>query len=180
MSLINCPECGLQISNEASSCPHCGFGSKIKGKSGGCSRSVIQIFGVIVLFAVFMNICSDEKILNDKDSIAADTVYNEELLKIDKSPSETTLNSDSEGYEQVALILAEDIIKEKLKSPSTAEFPGLFESINHVKYIGDNKYQIDSWVDSQNSFGATIRTRYSCIMVKEGDYNWSMYKLQIY
>lgn len=25
MALINCPECGKEISNKAASCPHCGY-----------------------------------------------------------------------------------------------------------------------------------------------------------
>jgi len=90
MSLINCPECGNQISGEAKSCHHCGFGSSSKRKSGGCSRSAIQIFGVVIIFAVLMNICSDEKTLNDKDAIAADTVYKDELLKIAERTPEMT------------------------------------------------------------------------------------------
>ncbi len=28
MALINCPECGKEISNQAAACPHCGFASK--------------------------------------------------------------------------------------------------------------------------------------------------------
>ena len=43
MSIINCPECGNKISDNAESCPHCGFGSNSKGKSVGSLGSVIKI-----------------------------------------------------------------------------------------------------------------------------------------
>jgi hypothetical protein len=57
---------------------------------------------------------------------------------------------------------AKDFIKDRLKSPSTAEFPGTFEKKNHVTDLGNGVYQINSWVDSQNGFGAMIRSRWSC------------------
>lgn len=57
---------------------------------------------------------------------------------------------------------AKDFIKDRLKSPSTAEFPGTFEKKNHVRDLGNGQYQISSWVDSQNGFGAKIRSRWSC------------------
>lgn len=60
---------------------------------------------------------------------------------------------------------AKDFIKDRLKSPSTAEFPGTFEKKNHVRDLGNGQYQINSWVDSQNSFGATIRSRWSCRII---------------
>lgn len=72
------------------------------------------------------------------------------------------------------------MFKVKLKSPGSAKFPGLFESENHIKYLGDRKYKIDSWVDSQNSYGALIRTNYSCIMVEKGGDKWVMEQLEIY
>ena len=78
MSIINCPECGNKISDNAKSCPHCGFGSSSKGKSGGSLGSVIQIFGVIILFAVLMNICFEDKTPDTNDSIAVDTVHSQD------------------------------------------------------------------------------------------------------
>lgn len=60
---------------------------------------------------------------------------------------------------------AKEFIKDGLKSPSTAEFPGTFEQKNHVTDLGNGQYQINSWVDSQNSFGAIIRSRWSCKII---------------
>lgn len=69
----------------------------------------------------------------------------------------------------LAYSFAEDFIKERLKAPSTAEFPGLFEKKNHVKSLGNGEYQINSWVDSQNGFGAMIRSRWACKIKFVGD-----------
>lgn len=81
-------------------------------------------------------------------------------------------NSDSDSPSDnkfLAYSYAEDFVKKKLKSPSTAEFPGTVEKDKHIKELGDGKYKIDSWVDSQNSYGAQIRTNFSCTITFEGD-----------
>lgn len=62
---------------------------------------------------------------------------------------------------------AEDFISQRLKSPSSAKFPEVSEKINHIKSLGKDKYEINSWVDSQNGFGAMIRSRFSCRIIFE-------------
>lgn len=69
----------------------------------------------------------------------------------------------------LAYSYAEDFVKKKLKAPSTAQFPGTFEKKDHIKNIGFKHYEINSWVDSQNSFGAMIRSQFSCKIKFEGD-----------
>lgn len=48
-------------------------------------------------------------------------------------------------------------VKNKLKCPSTADFPWLYDDI---KYLGKQSYAVLGHVDSQNSFGAMVRTYY--------------------
>lgn len=56
---------------------------------------------------------------------------------------------------------AERIISSMLLSPSTAEFPGAFFGAQHWNvYKSDGYIIIESWVDSQNAFGAVIRNDY--------------------
>jgi len=74
---------------------------------------------------------------------------------------------DSEAY--LAYNYAEEFVKKELKAPSTAEFPGTFEQPDHITALGNKRYKINSWFDSQNSFGASIRTEFSCIIYFEGD-----------
>lgn len=50
------------------------------------------------------------------------------------------------------------LIKYKLKSPSTAEFPSSIEA--SVISKGDNTFIVSSYVDAQNSFGVVLRTYY--------------------
>lgn len=61
----------------------------------------------------------------------------------------------------------EDIIKEKLKSPSTAKFPSLSDwSICEKSY---NTYSVSSYVDAENGFGAEIRTYFSLTVTTDNE-----------
>jgi hypothetical protein len=71
-------------------------------------------------------------------------------------------SSSSQHSKIVAYNYAEDFIEERLKSPSTAKFPGTFQKNKHSTSLGGGKYRISSWVDSKNVFGAMIRSRWSC------------------
>lgn len=54
-------------------------------------------------------------------------------------------------------------VKEKLKSPSTADFSG------QVVNGGPSSWTISGNVDSQNSFGATVRSSWTCDISVSGD-----------
>lgn len=70
-----------------------------------------------------------------------------------------TLNDTEKAY---MIQIGEGLVKECLKSPSTAKFPGSFL----MPYDGWGMsqegliYKISSYVDSQNSFGATVRSNF--------------------
>lgn len=58
-----------------------------------------------------------------------------------------------------ALSMSQMFVKDKLKSPSTAEFK---YGVDQVTKLNDSTFEVSSYVDSQNSFGAQIRTNYYC------------------
>lgn len=66
------------------------------------------------------------------------------------STKEPTIE-DKKAY---AWICAKDAVKDNLKAPSTAKFPGYDE--NNVKHIENEIFIIKSYVDSQNGFGAIL------------------------
>ncbi len=51
-------------------------------------------------------------------------------------------------------------VKQALKSPATAEFPQTDFLVNR---LDDNRFEVVSYVDAQNSFGALLRTSWSVI-----------------
>lgn len=58
-----------------------------------------------------------------------------------------------------ALVMSEHFVKQNLKSPSTAEFGSSTENITK---LNDSTFEVRSYVDSQNSFGAMLRMNYYC------------------
>lgn len=76
-----------------------------------------------------------------------------------------------------AWVMAQQFVEDKLKSPSTASFGGVFsgdyqDPDSVVSDLGGGKYRVRAWVDSQNSFGATIRTRFVCELEDRGGGSW--------
>lgn len=61
----------------------------------------------------------------------------------------------------MAYVMSQDVVKKQLKSPATADFPYL--SASGVSSVPDGmcNFSISAYVDSQNSFGASIRTYYT-------------------
>jgi len=57
-----------------------------------------------------------------------------------------------------ALPVCQIAMKDRLKSPTTAQFSTDYRAGD----LGDGRWQIVSSVDSQNSFGAMLRTKFSC------------------
>lgn len=59
----------------------------------------------------------------------------------------------------MAYVMSQNFVKAKLVAPSTAEFPS-FSDVKITK-SGECKFTVIEYVDSQNSFGAMLRTTYS-------------------
>jgi len=59
---------------------------------------------------------------------------------------------------RLACMMAEEFVTPNLKAPATAQFSGFEESCR--AYFADGVWTIRSYVDSQNGFGALIRTGY--------------------
>lgn len=58
-----------------------------------------------------------------------------------------------------AWVCAMDVVENRLKSPSTADFCSYPEAT--IIDLGDNRYKIKGYVDAQNTFGATVRTQFT-------------------
>lgn len=70
-------------------------------------------------------------------------------------------NSDA-GRENDAQVLCEQMVKDRLKSPASADFSG----VTATEGTGDT-YTVAGAVDSQNSFGAKVRNSFSCTVRKQ-------------
>ena len=72
-------------------------------------------------------------------------------------------------------IQAQEFVKQGLKAPSTAKFPTLPYD---TSTDGNGLYRVVSYVDSQNSFGAMMRSDWSVTMRLTGK-RWILEKLII-
>lgn len=83
-----------------------------------------------------------------------------------------------------AWIMAKDFVTDNLKSPSTADFGGAFSGEyqspeDNVVDLGGGKFRASGWVDAQNSFGATIRSNWTCTVEYQGDDKWRCTSISI-
>lgn len=82
----------------------------------------------------------------------------------------------SETGQQVGAYRAcERAVETSLKAPSTAEFPGF--SAADITVTGD-LYSVSAYVDAENSFGANVRTPFTCTLRSTGD-NWELVDLSL-
>lgn len=58
----------------------------------------------------------------------------------------------------MAYVMLQNEVREQLRAPSTADFPGRYEP--GTRHLGDCIYQVFGKVDAQNGFGAMLRTTF--------------------
>ena len=158
MALIICPECKRRISETADSCPNCGYQltpekiSEIR-KNRQKDRLYLIITAFIIL--VFIMIIGISIVISNTPDAAT---KKENLLSFRK---------------QLVWTISKDIIKKSLKSPATANFgkEGFYpeqSGTTCVTCVDEDVYSVKGWVDSQNSFGAIIRTHFLLKMKCDG------------
>lgn len=70
----------------------------------------------------------------------------------------------------MAHLQCNDYVRDRLKAPSSAEFPFFADRTTKV---ADGHYIVESHVDAQNSFGAKLRRDYYCDIELVGEYSGS-------
>ncbi|WP_374075174.1 hypothetical protein [Bdellovibrio bacteriovorus] len=79
-----------------------------------------------------------------------------------------------------AFVMSQQFVEGRLKAPTTAKFPMINAKGVEVAYAGECVHIISSYVDSQNGFGAMIRTKYVAkIRYNKADETYSLLELGI-
>lgn len=100
--------------------------------------------------------------------LIASISYNVSTSNNNASSSKTITSNQGNETNRSAFDMATYCVRQKLKSPSTADFPAYSDDyISH----SDDEYTVSAYVDAQNSFGATVRTYFIVRMTRSG-YNW--------
>jgi hypothetical protein len=68
--------------------------------------------------------------------------------------------------------MAKAFVDKRLKAPATASYEDYSEK--RVSYLGNCKYIVVGFVDSQNSFGAKIRANFSTRLSKIDKETWQL------
>lgn len=134
-----CRSCQKHIPNKAKKCPYCGDNQR-----EWINRHPLQSCLLVIIFIISLSF-----ILTSIDSNNSSTSDN---------TSKTAPSTDE--YKYAAISCAEERVKQVLKSPATADFPKTSEWT--ISQIDPVNYRLSSYVDAQNSFGALIRTAFSC------------------
>jgi hypothetical protein len=66
---------------------------------------------------------------------------------------------DAKDLSAMASVICNGFVRDQLRAPSTADFP-LLDFVATRR--GGNRWMIQSYVDAQNGFGATVRTHFLC------------------
>lgn len=88
----------------------------------------------------------------------------------------------SDADTSMAKVMCDSFMEKRLKAPGSAEFAGPFDGVkaNHLGFEnGIHTYEMVSYVDAQNSFGAKLRTKFYCkISNVPGSDSWSLIDLK--
>jgi hypothetical protein len=76
-----------------------------------------------------------------------------------------------------AYTMAKQFVTDRLKAPSTADYPWYSSDSVQVVHRGEGVFVVRAHVDSQNSFGAMIRTRFVCELKNTTGDSWSLISL---
>jgi len=151
MALKKCKECGKEISSDADKCPNCGKPQK--------KRNALGYFVAIIIIIGFIGWITS-------------TLEN---------TNSTTTQTAIEDLPKLAFYKSQEYMRGYLKGPAGADFP-YYDSASVKRVAGDGKgtmFEVTSYVDSQNSFGAKIRTTYKCSIVRvHADSSWVMAELK--
>ena len=85
-------------------------------------------------------------------------------------PPPTGTTADALRDDVGAKVACEEMGKQELKAPSTASFSGAGSTT--TIYLGTGHYHVRGWVDAQNSFGAKVRSGYTCKATNKGGDAW--------
>lgn len=150
MPLEFCPACTKRISVDATSCPKCGHPlPEGWAEVEKAKRRKIVLYGFLGIVVLALAISLGAQLFDS--------------------------GSDPCGERDRAFFEAKQFVTARLKSPRSASFPMNFQANVAMKSCG--LWLIGSYVDSRNSFGAKIRTRFLATVERLSDGTWKLVDL---
>lgn len=72
-----------------------------------------------------------------------------------------------------AWVAAQYRVEARLKNPKSAKFP-FGGASEHVRHVGNDVYDVRSWVDAKNAFGAVVRTKFHLRIQRLASDKWQL------
>ncbi|MDE0853965.1 MAG: hypothetical protein OSA97_06045 [Nevskia sp.] len=194
MKTKKCTACGRDIQKHLVSCPYCAnakFLAEVKKRDAERQRLFVeqpQLFQQcgkckkMHLKTESCPQCHPLKRPNTIDEIAGLVlggllVIGLPLFLVVRGCAPTTQEGD---YRIDACNAAVQVVREQLKSPSTADFPGCWAGDYTIGSDVDKvNFVVGGYVDAENSFGAKLRTRYIVKLSRSGS-SFSVTSVQIF
>jgi hypothetical protein len=73
-----------------------------------------------------------------------------------------------------AFVMCKQFVTDRLKAPATAVFPTYGDGGTQTQQLSTVQFRAHAFVDSQNGFGANVRTQYTCTVTSTGGANWRL------
>jgi len=173
MGTFKCPFCGQEITDNDLDCPKCG-----RSFPKGEARKKLEADMV-------EQETKDRKITYSFIMLAVAVISVFAFTKFTDSRNPTNASSQSaqpahedKADEIDAFVMSQTFVKKELVSPSSAKFPWFDKSM--VTQVDEDTWIINSYVDSQNKFGAMLRTNYIAKIKYLGNDKWGLLDLAFY
>lgn len=181
MALIKCRECGAQVSTKAKTCPSCGGQPK---KPMSMLRFIgYLVAGFVVLFGIRACHDAQQAKLTPAELAAREQARATRQAEEAKKAAEKKARDDEKACSNdvSAFVMSQSFVKQRLKAPASADFPNISSEGVKTSYMGDCTHQVLAYVDSQNSFGAKIRTKYYVkLKNQKGTDDWQLLDIKIF
>lgn len=127
--------------------------------------SLLAFLALLIIAAFITAVTSSPEENKARDERLKQLEQKEQLEE--KAEKEKELKEEEEKnrkhYSKIdALLQSRVYIENQLKSPGSAEFDS---SLDGVVQTNDTTFTVKSYVDSQNGYGALLRTHYSCKII---------------
>lgn len=154
---------------------------KSKQKKGGCLPLILLVVIVLCARTVWRawHPAPDEpaKVEESSSSLApiknvSDAVDFEKMKQDLEKPASASVYQPGQDIHG-AWVAAQYRIEARLKNPKSAKFP-FGGAVDHVRHVGNDVYDVRSWVDAQNALGAVVRTKFHLRIQRLSDSKWQL------